>query len=103
MIVYMCNMKYYRYGRSWIYGRLYSGRRALKPHFIEGVNEFITWAFAQECCRSEGGVRFPCLKCERRSIISDPEKVARHLHRRGFIENYWVWMYNGEELSSNVP
>ena len=75
-------MKYYRYGRSWMYDRLYSGRRALKPHFIEGVNEFITWAFAQKYCRSEGGVRYFCLKCECRPIISDLEEVARHLHRR---------------------
>lgn len=54
------------------------------------------WAFAQECCRSEGGVRYPCLKCESRSIISDPEEVERHLKRKSFIENYWVWTYNEE-------
>lgn len=24
------------------------------------------------------------------------------MKRRGFIENYWVWTYNGEELPSNV-
>ena len=99
----MCSMEYYRYYRSWMYDRTYPGRSGLKPNFIVGVDGFIKWAFAQECCRSEGGVRCPCLKCECRPIISDPEEVTRHLHRRGFIENYWVWMYNGEELPGNVP
>ncbi|KAI5401719.1 hypothetical protein KIW84_066259 [Lathyrus oleraceus] len=85
-----------------MYDRTYPGRRGLKPNFEEGVKGFITWAFAQECCLSEGGVRCPCLKCECRPIISDPEEVERHLKRRGFIKNYWVWTYNGEQLPSNV-
>ncbi|CAL5194173.1 unnamed protein product [Lathyrus oleraceus] len=96
-------MKYYRYYHSWMYDRLYLGRRAFKPNFEEGVKGFITWAFAQEYCQSEGGVRWLCLKCECRSIISDLEELEYHLKRKGFIENYWVWTYNGEELPSNVP
>ncbi|CAL5192329.1 unnamed protein product [Lathyrus oleraceus] len=95
-------MEYFHYYRSWMYDRTYPGRRGLKPNFEEGVKGFITWAFAQECCLSEGGVRCPCLKCECRPIISDPEEVERHLKRRGFIKNYWVWTYNGEQLPSNV-
>lgn len=55
------------------------------------------------CCQSEWGVRSHCLKYECRPITSDLEEVERHLKRTGFIENYWVWTYNGEELSSNVP
>ena len=54
-------MEYYRYYRSWMYDKLYPGRRALKPNFIDGVNGFIAWTFVQERCRSEGGVRCPCL------------------------------------------
>lgn len=103
MMVQMCSMKYYRYYRSWMHDRLYPGRRALKPNFEEGVKGFITWAFAQEYCRSEREVRCSCLKCECRFIISDPEEVECHLKRKGFIANYWVWTYNGEELPSNIP
>ena len=58
-------MKHYQYYRSWMYDRTYLGRSGLKPNFIVGVDRFIKWAFAQECCRSEGGVRCLCLKCER--------------------------------------
>ncbi|CAK8575743.1 unnamed protein product [Lathyrus sativus] len=65
-------MKYYRYYRSWMYATLYLGRRELKPKFEEGVKGSITWTFSQDCCRSEGGVRCPCHKCECRPIISDP-------------------------------
>src|SRR3954470_6591893 len=86
-----------------MYDRTFPGRMGLKPNFIVGVEGFISWAFAQELCRSEGGVRCPCLKCECRPIISDPQEITAHLHRRGFIANYWVWTFNGEELSSNVP
>ena len=93
-------MEYYR---SWMYDSLYPGRRGLKPNFEEGVKGFIRWAFSQECCRSEGGVRCPCIKCGCRPIIEDPEVVESHLKRRGFIENYWVWTYNGEELPGSVP
>ncbi|CAK8578090.1 unnamed protein product [Lathyrus sativus] len=96
-------MQYYWYYRSWMHDRLYRGRRELKLNFGEGVKRFITWAFSQECCQREGGVRSPCLKCECIPIISDPEEVERHLKTRGFIENYWVWTYNGEELPSSVP
>ncbi|CAK8543688.1 unnamed protein product [Lathyrus sativus] len=70
--------------------RTLSNGRGLTPNFEKGVKGFITWAFAQECCRREGRVRRPCLKCECRPIISDPEEVERHLKRKCFIKNYWV-------------
>ncbi|CAK8542000.1 unnamed protein product [Lathyrus sativus] len=85
-----------------MYNRLYLGRCVLKPKFEETVKGFITWAFAQECYRSEAGVRCLCLNCECRPIIIDPEEVERHLKKRSFIKNYWVWTYDGEEMSSNV-
>ncbi|CAK8560755.1 unnamed protein product [Lathyrus sativus] len=95
-------MKYFRYYRSWMYDRTLLGRRGLTPNFEEGVKGFITCSFAQEYCRSEGGVKCPCLKCECRPIVSDPEEVERHLKMRGFIKNYWTWTFNGEQLPSNV-
>ncbi|CAK8540310.1 unnamed protein product [Lathyrus sativus] len=81
-----------------MYDRTYLGRRGLKQHFKEGVVVFLTYVFAQEYCRSEEGVRYPCFKCGCRSIISDPNKVKRHLEKDGFRPNYWVWYSNGEIL-----
>ncbi|CAK8575973.1 unnamed protein product [Lathyrus sativus] len=84
-----------------MYDRMYAGRRRLKPHF-EGVKTFITWGFGQECCQREGGVRCLCLKFGCRRIISKPEEVETHLKRKGFKDNYWVWISNGEEMSTNM-
>ncbi|CAK8573023.1 unnamed protein product [Lathyrus sativus] len=81
-----------------MYDRTYLGRRRLKPHFKEGLVAFLTYAFAQKCCRSEGGVRCPCLNCGCRNIISDLNKVKHHLEKDGFRPNYWVWYSNGEIL-----
>ncbi|CAL5188077.1 unnamed protein product [Lathyrus oleraceus] len=39
-------MEYYRSYRSWMYDRLYPGKRVLKPNFEEEVKEFIMWTFA---------------------------------------------------------
>lgn len=75
----MYSMKYYHFYRSWMYDRTYSGMRGFKPYFEEGVVAFVIYAFAQECCQSEGGVRFPCLKCGCKNIISDPNIVKYHL------------------------
>ncbi|CAK8572966.1 unnamed protein product [Lathyrus sativus] len=70
-------MEYFRCYRSWMYDKTLPGRRGLTPNFEKGVKGFITLAFAQECCRREGRVRCPCLKCECRPIISDLEEVER--------------------------
>ncbi|CAK8537010.1 unnamed protein product [Lathyrus sativus] len=95
-------MEYFHYYRSWMYDRTLPGRRGLTPNFEEGVKGFITWTFAQECCRREGEVRCLCLKCECRPIISDLEEVEHHLKRNGFIKSHWVLTYNGEQLLSNI-
>lgn len=79
-----------------MYDRTFPGRTRLKPQFVAGVDGFISWAWEQEICRYEGGVRCPCLKCRCRHIITDPGDVKKHLKRVGFMPNYWVWAYNGE-------
>lgn len=81
-----------------MYDRTYPGRRGLKPYFKEGVVVFVTYVFAQECCRSKWGVRWLCLKCGCRNIISDLSVVKYHLEKDGFSTNYWVWHSNGEIL-----
>ncbi|KAI5415722.1 hypothetical protein KIW84_040944 [Lathyrus oleraceus] len=45
-----------------MYDRAYPGKRIIKPNFEAGVKGFITWEFAQEYCRSEGGVKYQLLK-----------------------------------------
>ena len=71
----MCSMEYYQFYRSWMYDRMFPGRRGLKPQFKEGLDMFLTYAFTHEWCRRDGGVRCPCLKCGCRNIISDRSEV----------------------------
>lgn len=72
-----------------MYVRTYPERRGLKPHF-KGVVVFLTYAFAPERCRSEGGVICTCLKCGCRNIINDSNVVKCHLEKDGFRRNYWM-------------
>ncbi|CAK8567242.1 unnamed protein product [Lathyrus sativus] len=87
-----------------MYDPLYLGRCRLKPYFVE-VKGFIAFAFAfaQECCRREGGVRCLCLKYRYRCIISYLEEVENRLKRKSFRKDYWIWTSNEEKLLSNVP
>lgn len=71
-----------------MYGRIFPERPELKPHFMEGVVGFLKYAFAQDCCWRDGGVRCLCLKCGYRNIISDLSEVQRHMERVGFRANY---------------
>lgn len=83
-----------------MYDRTFPGRTGLKPHFVQGVEGFISWAWAQEICTTEGGIRCPCLKCKCRYIIADPGHVNQHLKRVGFMPDYWIWIYNGEKFQN---
>ena len=93
-------MEYYQHYRSWMYDRTFPGRRGLKPHFVEGVHEFISWAWGQQVYQNEGGIRCPCLKCACSYINSDPNEVKKHLEKVGFMLDYWVWIYNGEQFQN---
>jgi len=92
-------MEYYQHYRRWMYDRTFPGR-GLKPHFVEGVHGFISWAWVQQVCKDEGGIRCPCIKCTCRYIKSDPKEVKKHLDRVGFMPDYWVWIYNGEQFQN---
>lgn len=99
-MLYMCSMKHYQLYRSWMYDKTFRRRHGLKRRFKKGVVGFLTYAFVQEYCRSEGRVRYLCLKCGCRNIISNPSEVKRHLVRVDFRPNFWVWAANGEKSSN---
>jgi len=82
----------YKHYRSWMYDRTFSGKRGLKPHFVEGVNKFISWAWGQQVFKDVGGIKCLCLKCACRYIKTGPSEVKKHLDKIGFMSNYWVWI-----------
>ena len=48
--------------RSWMYDRLYPGRKGLRNEFIEGVEHFISVAMQLPSFRNGGLIRCPCSK-----------------------------------------
>ncbi|KAF3620686.1 putative flowering time control protein FCA-like isoform X1 [Capsicum annuum] len=79
---------------SWMYERL-DGRGGLYSRFVTGVGEFIQFAFSQPDRMSGDKVRCPCAKCQNYKFM-DVETVKCHLYQSGFIENYFIWKYQGE-------
>ncbi|WVZ01850.1 hypothetical protein V8G54_022656 [Vigna mungo] len=85
--------------RGWMYDCCYSGRRGLKEDFVIGVEEFVETARQSQYYAIDGGIRCPCLKCECTRILKDDE-VKVHLYQKGFMPNYKIWTFHGEEIPS---
>jgi len=66
---------------------------------VIGVDEFIQTARQYKYYALEGGIRCPCIKCECTRILKD-EEVKVHLYKKGFMPDYLIWTFHGEEVSS---
>ncbi|XP_050876180.1 uncharacterized protein LOC127079866 [Lathyrus oleraceus] len=88
--------------RTWMYDRVYSNRHGLKEEYVRGVKDFVKRALKQPICKSEGGIRCPCINCKCLKIRT-PTNVRLHLYRDGFQPDYWIWTQHGEvELNVNT-
>jgi len=67
---------------------------------VDGVRDFVAYAMTQDAFQLEGGIRCPCAKCTCR-LIRSPKDVANHLKDLGFMDNYYVWIYHGEQEPTN--
>jgi len=85
--------------RGWMYDRCYPGRRGLKEDFLIGVEDFVRTARQYKYYALDGGIRCPCLKCQCTKILKD-EVVKVHLYQKGFMPNYKIWTFHGEEKPS---
>ena len=83
--------------RRWVYDSCYSGRKGLKETFVIGVEQFIQTTRQYKYYALEGGIRCPCVKCEGTHILKD-EEVKVHLYKKGFMPDYWIWTFHGEEV-----
>ncbi|KAL4561836.1 hypothetical protein LXL04_034016 [Taraxacum kok-saghyz] len=82
--------------RDW----MYIPRRL--PQFETGVIEFLNASFAKVA--KGGQICCPCKLCKNRYWYRR-DKVFDHLKGYGFVENYYVWVFHGEnpsELGSNI-
>ncbi|XP_059290323.1 uncharacterized protein LOC132043886 [Lycium ferocissimum] len=81
--------------RGWMYDRL-DGRGGINSSFITGVNKFLEFSCSQRNRMSGDDVKCPCKKCHNIKFM-DVETVKLHLQSFGFVENYFVWKYQGEK------
>ena len=86
--------------RSWMYDRLLPGRKGLTDSFVNGVEEFVSWACLQHQFMDGELIRCPCSKC-RNTRFMNCEDVKVDLYRRGFMPNYWYWVSQGESRPSS--
>ncbi|XP_074313753.1 uncharacterized protein LOC141648947 [Silene latifolia] len=81
-----------RNDRSW----MYLPRRL--PEFENGVTEFLNASFSKAVHGNQ--IRCPCKRCRNRYWLKRHE-VFDHLIGFGFVENYAVWIFHGEDELSN--
>ncbi|KAK2369072.1 hypothetical protein QL285_082226 [Trifolium repens] len=83
-----------RLHRSWMYNRLNRGRKGFTDEFLNGLNEFVSFALQQECIVNNN-IRCPCSNCKN-VPLKHVEDVKLHLLQAGFKPNYWYWTCHGE-------
>ncbi|OMO57751.1 Transposon, En/Spm-like protein [Corchorus capsularis] len=87
-------------GRSWMYARL-DNVGFLSTEFINGVHEFVDFAFSQHAFVSRNRIKCPCVKCDNR-LLQTRNDVMFHLHSKGFTGDYTVWVAHGEDDDDDV-
>ena len=76
--------------RSWMKWKSYSCRQ--KPEYINGVKEFLVFAFANAL--KEGKIRCPCVNCDNYAH-QNRRTVFLHLLNDGILRNYNLWEFHG--------
>ena len=68
----------------------------LSNEYVVGVEQFVEFCKTTVHYANYGEkLRCPCRKCDNRRIIPVPD-VKVYLYSRGFVENYYHWVYHGE-------
>jgi len=81
---------------SWMYDCCYLARRGLKENFFIGVEDFVRTTRQYKYDALDRGIICPCLKCKCTKFLNEVVKV--HLYQKGFMPNYKIWTFHGEEI-----
>lgn len=81
--------------RRWMYKKNYPNQRLLREEFVEGVAGFIVRAKTFNGFLIGGMIRCPCVKCKCVKFLK-PEDIKDHLYKKGFMKDYYVWIFHGE-------
>ena len=89
-------MEYLKIRREWMYKHV--GRKgSVSLSFLKGLMEFMQVASCNKTNMKD--VRCPCKKCKAKKH-HDYHVVEIHLTKNGFMENYYLWKFHGEDLST---
>ncbi|XP_058002242.1 uncharacterized protein LOC131179415 [Hevea brasiliensis] len=87
--------------RRWMYARLKDG--LLTSEFIEGIEQFITFAKQHPEWMDGDKLKCPCnhRKCQNRNY-ADENTIRLHLMKHGFVPYYYKWILHGEPRTSDI-
>ncbi|KAK1378906.1 hypothetical protein POM88_025650 [Heracleum sosnowskyi] len=80
--------------RSWISHPNQRGVNGLSQDFLNGINEFISFA-ERNCKEADGRIRCPCFTCCN-STLKSLDEVRFDIVSNGFLPNYTYWDSHGE-------
>ncbi|KAK1366685.1 hypothetical protein POM88_042246 [Heracleum sosnowskyi] len=80
--------------RSWISRPNQRGVNGLSQDFLNGINEFISFA-ERNCKEADGRIRCPCCTCCN-STLKSLDEVRFDIVSNGFLPNYTYWDSHGE-------
>ena len=79
-----------------MYRRIDQTTGQVSDEFVDGLRQFMEFAQMQQICRESGKIFCPCTKCANERMRS-PEVVCRHIYDRGFVSEYYIWGFHGED------
>ncbi|XP_048491540.1 uncharacterized protein LOC125492850 [Beta vulgaris subsp. vulgaris] len=65
--------------------------------FVDGVFEFCDAALSHHAATGTEGFYCPCVDCGNVGMVSNIGSLREHIFRRGFRQDYHVWVWHGEE------
>ena len=84
--------------RRWMYNRIDPTTGRVSDEFVEGLRQFMAFVQMQPICIESGKTLCPCRRCQNQRL--QPEAVVmRHVYDRGFVDDYYVWCFHGEDPS----
>lgn len=82
--------------RPWMYGN------RTTPEFWNGLKEFSNVALDHQRKTLAETIFCPCHDCKNVKRWSDIKEIEYHLVRRGFVDDYHIWIWHGEKLGATA-
>ncbi|KAL3504027.1 hypothetical protein ACH5RR_033868 [Cinchona calisaya] len=87
--------------RHWMYDRILPNRAGFAPHFLEGVREFVQFAYKQPQYANGKEIWCPCSKDQNKKLMT-LDHVVEHISKYVFMIDYWYWTTHGESKPVGV-